>query len=375
MPPLEIQVFSPSSTQSSPSRARARGHRRDVGAGVGLGQRERGDRLAARDRAAASARCCASLPASVIAPLPRPCIAKAKSARPSWQRERLAHDAQRARIERRQRAAVAPPARSSAASPASPSARTQRAAGGVDVGVRRRPRAPAARRPRARARAASARCASVEERPVEVGAVHRPRRPAASVALELRRLLRHERLVGAPEVLRSACRSPAPAPRPRSPRRGPSPTPGAAASWSSPCANVGPSASARASACASASSASAATSRLKKPHARALVRRHRAAGVEQLGGAALADHARQQRAGAHVAAGEADAHEQERGLRRGRAEAQVGRQRDHRARRRRRCRRPRRRSAAGSARIAFTRSPVMRVNAAAPASSSASAAR
>ena len=33
---------------------------------------------------AASARFCASLPASVIAPLPSPCIANAKSARPSW---------------------------------------------------------------------------------------------------------------------------------------------------------------------------------------------------------------------------------------------------------------------------------------------------
>jgi hypothetical protein len=36
---------------------------------------------------------CASLPASVIAPLPRPCSANAKSARPSWPGERLAGDA------------------------------------------------------------------------------------------------------------------------------------------------------------------------------------------------------------------------------------------------------------------------------------------
>ena len=51
---------------------------------------------------------------------------------------------------------------------------------------------------------------------------------------------------------------------------------------------------------------------------------HRAAGVEELGGAALADDARQDGAGAHVAAGEADAGEEEGGLRLRRAEAEVG---------------------------------------------------
>ena len=56
----------------------------------------------------------------------------------------------------------------------------------------------------------------------------------------------------------------------------------------------------------------------------ALVGGHRAAGVEELGGAALADDARQHGAGAHVAAGEADAGEEEGGLRLGRAEAEVG---------------------------------------------------
>ena len=51
---------------------------------------------------------------------------------------------------------------------------------------------------------------------------------------------------------------------------------------------------------------------------------HGAAGVEELGGAALADDAREHGAGAHVAAGEADAGEEEGGLRLGRAEAEVG---------------------------------------------------
>ena len=44
--------------------------------------------------------------------------------------------------------------------------------------------------------------------------------------------------------------------------------------------------------------------------------------IEQLGGAALADDARQDRAGAHVAAGKADAVEQERDLGLRRADAQ-----------------------------------------------------
>ena len=48
MPPLEIQVFSPSSTACVAVDARGALHRRDVGAGIGLGQREGGDRLAAR---------------------------------------------------------------------------------------------------------------------------------------------------------------------------------------------------------------------------------------------------------------------------------------------------------------------------------------
>jgi len=63
----------------------------------------------------------------------------------------------------------------------------------------------------------------------------------------------------------------------------------------------------------------------------ALARGHGAAGEQQLARASLANHARQQGAGAHVGAGEAHAGEEEchRGLRR--AQAQVGSQRHHRA--------------------------------------------
>ena len=73
------------------------------------------------------------------------------------------------------------------------------------------------------------------------------------------------------------------------------------------------------------------TSRLKKPQRSRLLAAHRAAGVEQLGGAALADDARQHRARAHVAAGEADAREQERVLLRAVPRRRSRRQRDDRA--------------------------------------------
>ena len=46
---------------------------------------------------------------------------------------------------------------------------------------------------------------------------------------------------------------------------------------------------------------------IEEPPAFAFLRRHRAAGVEKLGRAALADDPGQDRAGAHIAAGEADA--------------------------------------------------------------------
>ena len=47
MPPLEIQVFSPSSTYSSPSSGGLARHGRDIGAGIGLGQGEGRDGFAA----------------------------------------------------------------------------------------------------------------------------------------------------------------------------------------------------------------------------------------------------------------------------------------------------------------------------------------
>ena len=163
---------------ASPSaRARA-GHRRDVGAGVGLGERERGDRLAARDArqvARASAR---RVPARLIAPEPRPCIAKAKSARPSW-RASVSRARQIARVSI---ASAAPPCARPATAWREPAACAERAheraAGGVDVGalaavrmaeVRPRPRRRA--RPRARGGAARRTASRGIER---VGAHHQP---------------------------------------------------------------------------------------------------------------------------------------------------------------------------------------------------------
>ncbi len=98
-----------------------------------------------------------------------------------------------------------------------------------------------------------------------------------------------------------------------------------------PLAKVGPDAMRRASASASCSKRVGGDELVEKAPALAFLRRHGAAGVEKFGGAALADDARQHRAGAHVAAGKPDAVEQERGLRLRRGDAQIGRHGDDRA--------------------------------------------
>ena len=112
---------------------------------------------------------------------------------------------------------------------------------------------------------------------------------------------------------------------------------------------------------AASCSASGSTRRLKKPQRSASSAPIERPGEQQLGGAALADDARQHRARAHVAAGEADAREQERDLRRAACRA-AGRTPS---------RSPRPAptqtpsiaaiTGCGQPRIAFTRSPVMRV--------------
>ena len=83
MPPLEIQVFSPSSTQASPSSraVQAMAATSEPAPGSDSAKAVMHSPRATRGRMSA---CSAGLPASVMGPLPRPCIAKAKSARPSW---------------------------------------------------------------------------------------------------------------------------------------------------------------------------------------------------------------------------------------------------------------------------------------------------
>ena len=70
---------------------------------------------------------------------------------------------------------------------------------------------------------------------------------------------------------------------------------------------------------------------VEKAPAFAFIGAHRAPGVQEFGCAALADDARQQGAGPHVATGQTDAGEQERDFRRRRPQAQVGGHRDDRA--------------------------------------------
>ncbi len=140
------------------------------------------------------------------------------------------------------------------------------------------------------------------------------------------------------------------------------PIPAAAWSWSCRGQRSGPRPVARAVACALASRSSLVVQGVEEAPGQAFLRRHRAAGEQQLAGAALADHARQQGAGAHVGTGQADAREQEGGLRGLRCRSACRRPAPSWRRRRRRCRRWRRCTGCGQLRMVLTRSPVMRVN-------------
>ena len=80
MSPLLIQVLLPLSVQPPSAVIGAGRHGADVRAGVGLAQCKGGDLVAARDGRQVGAPAAPGVPASVMAPLPRPCIANAKSA-------------------------------------------------------------------------------------------------------------------------------------------------------------------------------------------------------------------------------------------------------------------------------------------------------
>src|SRR5689334_4132520 len=89
------------------------------------------------------------------------------------------------------------------------------------------------------------------------------------------------------------------------------------------CANVGPSASCAAVACAAASTCPGGYSALKKPQ-RSPSSPVIARPLEQFRRAALADDAGQNGAGAHVASGQSDTGEQERGAAVRSAVAEIG---------------------------------------------------
>ena len=251
-------------------------------------------------------------------------------------RQRLADQRQRADVERCRGRRHRPPARSSAAS-------RRRRACGPARGIRRRHRrhapSPSSASHQLSSSAAKSPVVVVEKRPVEEGAVGHQSPLNSGVCFAAKASKARRKSLVAMQIA-WACASISIAVSRL--------TAHSLLSWVlvMPWAKVGPSARPRASAwrlgerivgragCGSPSVA--------------FLGGHHPAGEQQLGGAALADDPRQDRAGAHVAAGEADAGEQEGGLRlrRRRCAGPTPWRRSRRRRRRRR--RTRRRSAAGS---------------------------
>ena len=163
-------------------------------------------------RGSHSERIC-SPPARESGALPSPCIAKAKSASPSWR----ASVSRTRQIERASNSVAAPPSaarRQCFRMPALPSAATssrQRASTAARSTGCGRPARFA--RAQSSTSAARRRCSSPKN-----GHCKSFRRGCPSVPLEDRLLLRREGLVGAAEILALHAGPPAPAPRRRSPR-------------------------------------------------------------------------------------------------------------------------------------------------------------
>ena len=274
------------STSSSPSSTQCVPSRRAVVASAATSEPASGSDSA--NAAIASPRAtrgsqrarCAAVPASVIGAAAEALHREREVGQSVVVGQHLARDAQRARVERRATRRRTPPGRSAAGSPASPSARTQRAAGRVDVAAvaasTRLSRAAYASSVDARARDASSskngQCRSARDRTHQL---------PSNVGVSLR----GERLVRAAEVLglhadrlrlRLGLDLGVEIHRPRlvQQRLGHRVREGR---------TVG---ERRASACASASSASGATTRLKKPHAApssALIARPRVAAAPRHG--------------------------------------------------------------------------------------------
>ena len=239
MPPLEIQVFSPSSRtcRRRPAWRSSRARRRRSRPPARTARRRRSP--CRRAPAADSAASAPSVPNSEIEPVPSPCMAKAKSASPS----RNASISRARQSVRTSSVGCSPPCAAGTTALRKPGLAQRldaRAAGGVDVVVRQRGRSGVG--PARELVARSARWRVVEERPAR-GC----RRAPSSIALEHRLLLRGEGADRRARNPRSPCRAPAPPPRPRSRSRPTSPIPSPACAWSCRCAKVGPSASSCAS--------------------------------------------------------------------------------------------------------------------------------
>ena len=140
----------------------------------------------------------------------------------------------------------------------------------------------------------------LEKRPMQETAVeHR------SISGELRFLFGDKGLIGAAEILRLHADRLRERLRLDRRRRAASRIPDAAWSSSLPCANVGPLGELLRNRHRIRFEFIGADNAIEKAPALALLRCHDAAGIEQLRRAAVADDARQQSAGAHVAAGKA----------------------------------------------------------------------
>ncbi len=312
MPPFEIQLLRPVEDVAVAVLARGRRERRDVAPRLGLREREGGDRLArddARDQRFALRLGSEERHGGRAKPLHR----EREVREAALVGERLAREAERAHVQLGAQAkepGVGEPA-------------DERAAGRVgSLSSWASSPSPAANSSSSslRARWRSSKNGQVEE--AAVGHVSRPRRPGSHAPRTRGRRARSPR---------SACRSPGPAPRPSIASSRPIAHSSPSMRFVIACAKVGPWARSRGDRVRLALQLlGAARAGCRTPSAR-LVGAHRAPGQEQLGGAALADDSRQDRAGAHVAAGQADAREEECSACLGRREPDVGRHREDRA--------------------------------------------
>ena len=210
MPPFEIHVFSPVSTKPSPSR-------RAVISVLATSEPERGsDRakaaMALPARVLSSHCFCSGVPNRLSAPAPSPCMAKAKSASPSW---RASVSRARHSVRTSSGAGFAVSTAVGCSHPSRPNRSTSsRQAASTSAWATGRFFLHHASRLSAKARCRSSKNGHDRK---ERSGINSPRIPAFSCRRRRGRRVRNRG---------SACRSPAPAPRLRWPGRAPSTIPG-----------------------------------------------------------------------------------------------------------------------------------------------------